>query len=527
MATAFVLDLQFVELNPPPIGRRGAAVLVGTSHGVYVGTMQSQRRESVVAEAASRGRERARKGGEGGGGGSGGGGGGGQHLGGDGCNLWTFELSNKGLESVNSTVSMQTDGEEFAHPVAALHVSTTHGVVLAAIGTAKGRGPARPRGGDPFSVYMSPTLTAVASDIHSVGVAHTDGVAACATGLTGLNWTGILSYTSAPIDIFSFAATSDGWLLVGTDQGLLATRLDDAHVVHNGSLGGVWYELGVSPILVSVDRGRHWHPCSGSGPSACPFGGKSGISRGLVSPPSPSSCDALPLPPSPLVNHTAPSCLPVTTQANRTHPNVRTVIAVDRPTDTSGARNSSSSSGGSTDPLIFVTLWDEGWFDCAGGTFADPNLTRFRGGPWVSADGGLSFRSLFAQPTPFPNASLRCAGQPATYLSSNWPQMAVDPTDPGHVLLAGWGAGGQGLHEWRGAMEGVDLATRPSLATAAVFASESTSVLTGTAQTSTDTDASLRFKPGWTRWATCGGDEGNWDCFDGSRVDTFALDSNQ
>ena len=165
----------------------------------------------------------------------------------------------------------------------------------------------------------------------------------------------------------------------------------------------------------------------------------------------------------------ATTCLPITHQVNFTHPNTRSVTV-------------------GPDGEIFVTLWDEGFLPChAGQVFVhDPNLTHFSGGAFVSKDGGATFRSLFRDPKThqpiFDGAVLRCKAKPSAYMSSNFPYLEVDPADSGHVLMAGWGQG-QGLLELDGGK--------------------------------------------WTSWGTCDSTIDTSGCFDGDRVDSLALDSNQ
>jgi len=67
-------------------------------------------------------------------------------------------------------------------------------------------------------------------------------------------------------------------------------------------------------------------------------------------------------------------------------------------------------------------------------------------------------------------------------MSSNFPYVEVDPADAGHVLMAGWGQG-QGLLELDGGR--------------------------------------------WTSWGTCNSTADTAGCFDGDRVDSLALDTNQ
>ena len=71
--------------------RRATAVLIGTSHGVYLGNPVASLSASVAASSP--------------------------------CMMWMFNLSNAGMASVNVSTSMKTDGEMFFHPASFLHVS--------------------------------------------------------------------------------------------------------------------------------------------------------------------------------------------------------------------------------------------------------------------------------------------------------------------------------------------------------------------------------------------------------------------
>ena len=146
-------------------------------------------------------------------------------------------------------------------------------------------------------------------------------------------------------------------------------------------------------------------------------------------------------------------CLPVNYRQNETHPNIATVTIA-------GSK-------------VFVTIFDTSEADatllgpCKGEVGHDPELKQYCGGPWVSSDGGVSFEYLF-QRYPFAGAALRCPGTSVQYSTPNFPNIEVDPADPEHLFLGGWGSAGpgQGLHElshgtwmnwdWCGSTDGSD-----------------------------------------------------------------------
>lgn len=395
LRTLFILDLRFI---PPDHGWSDSLLLVGTSLGVYMGVPTETSHDTTSPP----------------------------------CAAWNFSLQNNGFLDVNSTVSMQQDGEMFSHPIGALHYDPGLKKIFAVVSVNKARGPAKPRAGDPYVVYMTnfPGQSTERNTTSNLTVAP-------------LLWTGVLAYAS-PINVFSVAATTRA-LYVATDQGLFVTSTTQT------TFGARWVELGVSPAMVSLNGGRNWQTCD---KTTCP---------GIPSSP----CNAFPAPPS-VLGLKEPRCLPITTQANRTHPNVRTV----------------SVSNGS----VFVTVWEEGWYpNCTSLSHVDPTLEWFRGGPFVSHDYGRSFSWLFAVHS-FKNASLRCAMQSSKYSTGNFPLLAVDPSNSGHVLLAGWGSSSQGLYELKNAS--------------------------------------------WTQWGLCNAADPNnvieiADCFEGGRIDTMALDTNQ
>lgn len=146
-------------------------------------------------------------------------------------------------------------------------------------------------------------------------------------------------------------------------------------VTHDG--GSHWLEAGVAPLTWSGDSGRSWHKCGAAGVgdgTPCPFLAK--------------AC-------------TGSSCLPIAGAGadwNETHPNTRQVVV---------------SAG-----LVFVTVFDVKAHPAdvdkpCTFTLNDPTLKHYRGGPWVSSDGGFSFRWLFKAAqgrANFTAARLRCPG---------------------------------------------------------------------------------------------------------------------
>ena len=338
IATAFILTARFLA----GFGGEAARLVVGSSHGVYVGTRA------------------------------------GGHPGPRGC-PWSFELANHGL--LRGDPSLSPSREQFLHPVSALESSG--GALFIGIGVTIGRGPARPRGGDPFSVYT----------------------ARWGAGRAPNPWTGILTFRE-PVAIFSLAASaSTGQLLVASDRGVFATALVDP--------GATWLELGVAPAMLSLSRGLAWVPCGGA--------------RGA---------DGMATCPPPFEAHNAGvcsrrACLPITAQMNYTHPNARTV-AVGK--------------SGAIFVTLWEEGWAP-CTSPGGRYLHDPTLEWYNGGPFKSNDGGVTFRSLFRDAinqsiAVFSGATLRCPGQPSRFLTSNWPHAQIDPADENHILLAGWGFGG-------------------------------------------------------------------------------------
>lgn len=248
----------------------------------------------------------------------------------------------------------------------------------------------------------------------------------------GTSWAPALSLPRGIGTVQSIAAAADGALYVATGGGLFGSR-------DNGT---TWMRLGeVGPACCSRDRGRSWSPCA--------------------TPPWPACASAA-------------ACLPVATAANQSAPNLRKVLALG------------------TD--LYATVWDSNTWpvatDCAGGRHSvrDPSLRFFRGGPWRSSDGGASWQHLLRDTDGaalMHNASLRCPGQPAAYLGSQWPSLQVDPDDRTHAMLGGW-AEGEGLYEMRG-VGGVGAAI--------------------------------------LRWNDCGGDL-SLGCYEGRRPDSLARDAN-
>jgi hypothetical protein len=219
---------------------------------------------------------------------------------------------------------------------------------------------------------------------------------------SGASWVGVLTLPDGG-GVESIAAGNDtASAFVSSATGLFVTR----------DSGSQWMEAGVAPLTWTGDKGRSWHICGRHGAgSPCPFAADK-------------ACAGL-------------ACLPIAGKGadwNETRPNTRQVVI----------------SGG----LVFVTIFDVKAHPAANNkpctfTLTDPNLEHFRGGPWVSDDGGYSFRWLFKAVdgrASYTAARLRCPGISSSYSTTNFPAMAVDPEEStGHVVLGGWGASAQGL----------------------------------------------------------------------------------
>jgi hypothetical protein len=396
--------------------------------------------------------------------------------------IWAFTLSNDGLQLSNTTLNTETSAFKFRHAVRVLHtsssatptVSSTR-TVWAGIGVAKNRATFDDgaRRGDPYHVYMSADL--------------------------GRRWRGVLTLPQGAgqvLSIRSGSVNAGGNALApksGTSTQVrhavfITTAAAGAYVTEDH--GRSWVEIGVSPAMVTKNSGRSWASC-GSGDSFCPprF-------RKPCRPPGGNSTNA--------------SCLPINAQQSETHPNTASVVVAAG--------------------KVFVTVFDtaeasEGLLGpCQGGatTRPDPMLRQYRGGPWMSQDGGRSFVQLF-RVHPFRGASLRCPGVSCHYSTPNvsdraaqwppihdshafaaavlrwlagsrpavavacvqYPNMEVDPADPSHLFLGGWGSAGPG----QGITELVD--------------------------------------GHWVYWDWCGGSDGSdRSCFEGERPDSMAQDWN-
>ena len=218
----------------------------------------------------------------------------------------------------------------------------------------------------------------------------------------GSSWIGQLILPGGG-GVETIAAGHDGKsAFVACATGIFATHDGGAH----------WMEAGVSPVTFTADAGHSWHECKDHAAPPCPF----------------SSAKVC----------TGVACLPIAGSGpdwNETHPNARSVVVAP---------------GG----LVFATIFDVKSHPASHNkscTFTqdDPTLQYFRGGPYVSADGGFSWRWLFRGADGVANytaARLRCPGVPVSYSTTNFPAIAVDPAQPtDHMLLGGWGAAAQGL----------------------------------------------------------------------------------
>lgn len=202
----------------------------------------------------------------------------------------------------------------------------------------------------------------------------------------GVSWRGVLALNATQVmSIVSGEIQGCNTVVVTTAVGVFVT-VDS---------GQTWRELGVAQPRETHDAGSSWSHVSHN--AACKQG---------------------------------QGCLPINSQQNETHPNTRTAAIVNG--------------------LLFLSLWDNSEADVAAGvqcvhTHPDPDLKTFRGGPYVSDDGGVTFRWLF-NTSSFKGAELRCPGVSVEYSTTNFPWLAVDPADSSHIFLGGWAAA-QGLHE--------------------------------------------------------------------------------
>ena len=351
--------------------------------------------------------------------------------------LWEFTLSNEGLRLSNTTQNMQSSRFEFRHSVRVLHSTATH--VWAGIGIAKNRATmgTGARTGDPFHLYVS-----------------NDG---------GQRWRGVLTLPQGAGQVMSISSGAIGvragrgrWRRQQQQQQqqqqaapesiFISTATKGSYVTDD--FGESWVEIGVSPAMVTHSAGQTWGACTSA---TCPLRFAS-------------KCD-------PHAIVTSAGCLPINAKQNETHPNTATVTV--------------------TGGKVFVTIFDTSEADpallgqCTGGgeVRTDPSLKQYRGGAWMSEDGGVSFIHLF-RTFPFTGAALRCPGVSVHYSTPNFPNVEVDPADPTHLFLGGWGSAGpgQGLHELVGGK--------------------------------------------WIYWDWCGGNSSDKSCFEGERPDSMLLDFN-
>lgn len=286
--------------------------------------------------------------------------------------LWKFTLSNEGLNISNRTQNMASSGFEFRHPVRVLH-AVSSSEVWAGIGIAKNRATCKDgaRRGDPYHVYTSD-----------------DG---------GKHWRGVLTLPQGTGQVLSISSSATQARQKSSST-LVYISAGSAGAYVTEDLGRSWVEIGVSPAMVTRDAGQTWRACTSR---TCP-----GRHR---------PCDSHAI-------GIAPGCLPINAKQNERHPNVATVAVVES-------------------RKIFVTLFDTSEADvrllgqCKGGaTRRDPNLMQYRGGPWMSTDGGASFVYLFRQ-YPFGEAAIRCPGIACEYSTPNFPNIEIDPADDSHLFL--------------------------------------------------------------------------------------------
>ena len=132
------------------------------------------------------------------------------------------------------------------------------------------------------------------------------------------------------------------------------------------------------------------------------------------------------------------ACLPITEQVNASHPNLRAVAARGK--------------------QVLVTAFEAGYApNCSAGVLRDRELQVYRGGPYISNDGGITFRWLLRDVAyTYSNATIRCEGVDARYTTSQWPHMAVNWWEEGGngsaalprtIIFAGHGPMSQGIQE--------------------------------------------------------------------------------
>ena len=253
----------------------------------------------------------------------------------------------------------------------------------------------------------------------------------------GMHWRGAVGFPGgAQILSIASGALGDGG---AADSVVVTTALHGAWVT---TTGDSWAQLGVA------------QPRTASGPAAV-----------RATPCTSATCPA---------RFAAPcvgaSCLPINTAQNATSPNTGAVAIASS--------------------HIFLTIFEMGEADAGtspcDNVRPDPQLKKYRGGPYRSADGGVRFEWLF-KVYPFRGAlGLRCPRVPITYSTPNFVNIAVDPADTTHLFLGGWGSlSGQGLHELRSGA--------------------------------------------WTYWNDCPTEdthEGQWGCWEGRRPDSYQQDPN-
>jgi hypothetical protein len=307
---------------------------------------------------------------------------------------WRFEPSNDGLELANASAGMSSTHHKFSHPIRRL-ASSEIGTLWAGVGDINDGGPeSKKHQGDPVHVYCS-----------------TDGAK---------NWKGMLTLPGGgAVEDISVGKTS--WRAGSVQESVVVSSATGLFVTHDA--GKHWIEAGSAPLKFTVDAGKHWRTCvSDDGASEpCPFpSGKACTSNTTIG---------------------AGLCLPVAgagADYNETRSNTRATAVVDG--------------------RIFVTVFDVKSFPTTSHcsfTYNDPELLHYRGGPWVSEDGGFRWRWLFRDArngsATYPKARLRCPGVSDGYSTTNFPQMAIDPAAPTeHIFLGGWGSSAQGLTELRG-----------------------------------------------------------------------------
>jgi photosystem II stability/assembly factor-like uncharacterized protein len=217
---------------------------------------------------------------------------------------------------------------------------------------------------------------------------------------SGSTWSPVLTIAGAVVFKILVHPVLSNRVWVGSSKGLYFTT--------DG--GTTWTELGIEDPQRSSDGGSTWSSCATAG---CPAAFTAPCTSGT-------------------------DCLPVITSAGETHPNIRDLKLV----------------AGS----LYVTIWDSGHASEAGAGcdaavdqdyFNDSALDYYRGGPYRSSDGGLSFDWLLKPggTVLFDAIRYRCdASGDETWDMTSLPFVEINPSNPDQVILGAFGLRG-GIYE--------------------------------------------------------------------------------